>query len=525
MILIVDDKAENIFSLRRVLELNGFEVDSADSGEEALKKILDRSYSLIILDVQMPGMDGFEVAETMTGYSKTRDVPIIFLSAVNTDKKFITKGYTSGGVDYVTKPIDTDIFILKVKTLHKLYEQNRQLSEMHLNLLEEVEVRKQVERELKKTMLEQRSILESMQQIAFTMKADGDIEFVNQHWYLYSGSEKELPAIHPDDKHLVGIQQVIKKGDLFIAEIRIKNLQTGEFRYHLLKLVPVKQGEVIHKWVGTLTDIQEQKAANELLEMKVKERTEELINKNDLLEASNHELQQFASVVSHDLKEPLRKIQVFSSIIKERFLRQDEGAEENMDRVLDASRRMKDLINDLLNYSRLSVGSLFQKTDLAVLLNDIIHDLEFPINEKQATITLGHLPSILAIPGQLRQVFQNLISNALKFSKPGVTPAIVINAEIFASPDKTDYCRITVTDNGIGFDDRYVDKIFTLFQRLHDRQTYDGTGIGLAIVKKIVEKHHGTVTATGIEGVGATFILCLPLEQTTAMTQTDIITG
>src|ERR1044072_9616747 len=117
MILIVDDKAENIFSLRRTLELHHFEVDSATSGEDALKKVLNQSYSLIILDVQMPGMDGFEVAEILSGYSKAKDIPIIFLSAINTDKKFITKGYTSGGVDYVTKPVDPDIFMLKVKTL------------------------------------------------------------------------------------------------------------------------------------------------------------------------------------------------------------------------------------------------------------------------------------------------------------------------------------------------------------------------------------------------------------------------
>jgi DNA-binding response OmpR family regulator len=143
MILIVDDKAENIFSLRKTLELNSFEVDAAQSGEEALKKILHQSYSLIILDVQMPGMDGFEVAEILSGYSKAKDIPIIFLSAVNTDKKFITKGYTSGGIDYVTKPVDPDIFILRVKTLHKLYEQNRELNRIRLYLLEEVEVRKQ----------------------------------------------------------------------------------------------------------------------------------------------------------------------------------------------------------------------------------------------------------------------------------------------------------------------------------------------------------------------------------------------
>src|ERR1700761_6790631 len=164
MILIVDDKPENIFSLRRTLELNGFEVDSADSGEDALKKILKNTYTLIILDVQMPGMDGFEVADAISGYSKVQNIPIIFLSAVNTDKKFITKGYASGGVDYVTKPVDPDIFILKAKTLQRLHDQNRGLNNIRLALLEEVEVRKKAESELNKRVHELRSILESMPQ-------------------------------------------------------------------------------------------------------------------------------------------------------------------------------------------------------------------------------------------------------------------------------------------------------------------------------------------------------------------------
>jgi two-component system sensor histidine kinase/response regulator len=145
MILIVDDNPENLFSLKKVLELNSFNVDTAASGEEALKKILKNSYILIILDVQMPGMDGFEVAETISGYSKTKDVPIIFLSAVNTDKRFITRGYASGGIDYITKPVDVDILLLKVKTFYRLYEQAVELTNTQAYLREEIEFRKAAE--------------------------------------------------------------------------------------------------------------------------------------------------------------------------------------------------------------------------------------------------------------------------------------------------------------------------------------------------------------------------------------------
>lgn len=145
MILIVDDRTENILSLRKVLEKNGFEVDSAESGNEALKKILHHTYALIILDVQMPGMDGFEVAEAVLGYSKTQNIPIIFLSAVNIDKEFIRKGYKSGGMDYITKPVDTDILIFKVRTFIRLYEQNRKLLEVQESLKAEVRFRKEAE--------------------------------------------------------------------------------------------------------------------------------------------------------------------------------------------------------------------------------------------------------------------------------------------------------------------------------------------------------------------------------------------
>ena len=146
MILIVDDTPENLISLKKVLEINGFEVDTASSGEEALKKVLKRSYVLIILDVQMPGMDGFEVAQTITGFSKAKDTAIIFLSAANTDTQFVKQGYSSGGLDYIIKPVDINILLLKVKTFYRIYEQSRKLKEMKSDLLKEIEYRKDAER-------------------------------------------------------------------------------------------------------------------------------------------------------------------------------------------------------------------------------------------------------------------------------------------------------------------------------------------------------------------------------------------
>ena len=203
MILIVDDKPENIFSLKSILELHSFSVDAALNGEEALKKTLKNNYSLIILDVQMPGMDGFEVAEYLSGNNNTRDIPILFLSAVNTEKKFITKGYSSGAIDYIIKPIDPDILLLKVKTFHRLYEQNRELNLAQKKLQMEIEFRKKAQQQIQNKAQELNSILGSIPQVAFTADADGSVDFVNDHWYQYSNSYTEFPEEHPDDAFII----------------------------------------------------------------------------------------------------------------------------------------------------------------------------------------------------------------------------------------------------------------------------------------------------------------------------------
>jgi signal transduction histidine kinase len=389
MILIVDDKQENLYSLKALLRLNLYEVDTAMSGEEALKRILKNEYELIILDVQMPGMDGYEVAETITGYSRSRDIPIIFLSAVNIDKRFVTKGYASGGVDYITKPFDPDILLLKVKTFTRLYRQTRELNDI-----------------------------------------------------------------------------------------------------------------------------------KDTLEQKVQERTQALVQANKELELSNAELQQYAFIASHDLQEPLRKIITFSRLVMDRFLGGIPEALQYMNKVISSSERMRNLINDLLSYSRLAEKPRFHICNLNQLLQETMADLEVAVKEKNARIQVSQLPAIEAIPDQMRQLFQNLVSNALKFSKRDTPPVIKIWSELTDQRSLTGnpavkgaWCRIYIADNGIGFNEMYLDKIFHMFQRLHGKGEYDGTGIGLTIVKKIIQKHNGLISAESKEGEGATFVLVLPVKQ------------
>lgn len=521
MILIVDDRPENILPLKKILELHSFSVDTAESGEEALKKILKTNYAVIILDVQMPGMDGFEVANAIAGFSKARDTSIIFLSAVNTEKKFITKGYTSGGVDYLTKPVDPDILVLKVKTLHRLYKQQQELKETQKSLQKEIEVRKQAEEEIAGRMQELRLVLASLPQMAFTIGPNGGLEYVNEHWFLYSTDQTAFPQTHSDDENTWNDWEIyFKNGIEFTREIRLKELATGDYKYHLLRILPILQQGKPTRWVGTFTDIHPQKLAAELLEQKVELRTKELLNKNLELERSNHELQQFTWVVSHDLKEPLRKIQILNDLIKENYLAGNAEAIGYLDRSINSSARMTGLINDLLAYAQLSAPALFQPTDLTAIVKEILSDFEELIRKKNAVISVGSLPVIDTIPGRMRQVFQNLISNALKFSRKDVSPVINITAERIARKSvdsepsaEGGFYRVVVSDNGIGFDEKFMDRIFVIFQRLTDRTSYEGTGIGLAIAKKNMDKHNGIISAKSRVNEGSHFILILPIHQ------------
>ena len=521
MILIVDDKPENILSLKRVLELNSFNVDTALSGEEALKKILRNNYYLIILDVQMPGMDGFEVAEAITGLNKTKNIPILFLSAVNTHKKFVTKGFESGGVDYLTKPFDPDILILKVRTFYRLYEQSKKLNAAYGQLKQEIETRKQAEKVLQENVEELHSILESIPQIAFTARPDGTMEFVNQQWYRYSTNKNVFPPTPPTDRDIYDVwhEQIGDKKTVSF-EVRIKEIDSAEYTFFLLRIKPVFVQNELVKWVGTFTNIHEQKKVNEFLEKNVNERTRQLIESNRQLEASNHDLLQFASVASHDLKEPLRKIHFFTSILDERYTVEKEVA-EYLDKIKYSSKRMNLLIEDLLNFSKLSQDVSFEKTDLNAIIQEVLVDLELSIAEKKAKVeVMNKLPEIDAVPGMIRQALLNILSNALKFSNQLISPVIIIESHRVASlsilaenDDEGDFCLVKITDNGIGFDEKYLDKIFTLFQRLHAKDEYEGTGIGLTIVKKIIDKHHGIIEASSSPGKGSTFSIVLPIKQ------------
>lgn len=257
------------------------------------------------------------------------------------------------------------------------------------------------------------------------------------------------------------------------------------------------------------------------LDERVQQRTDELLQLNQDLKRSNENLQQFAYIASHDLQEPLRKIQSFGDILKEQYQTSLGDGIMYLDRMQQSAGRMSTLIKDLLNYSRISTGQeLRELVSLPVILDTVLSDLELVIRDTGAVVRIDPLPAIRGDASQLRQLFQNLLTNALKFRVTDVAPVIyvrteVISAEVIREPifptrPATFYYRIEVIDNGIGFDDRHVNRIFQLFQRLHGRNEYSGTGIGLAICEKVVANHGGAITASSQPGHGAVFRIYLP---------------
>lgn len=235
------------------------------------------------------------------------------------------------------------------------------------------------------------------------------------------------------------------------------------------------------------------------------------------LQGSNRELEQFASVASHDLQEPLRKIQAFSDRLVTKYRGQlDDTGKEYIDRIQFSAGRMRQLIEDLLTFSRVSSkGKPFASVDLNEVVRGVLADLEVRIQDTKASVVVDTLPTIEADELQMRQLFQNLLGNGLKFQRPGVPPVLELRLQNASNSilDEASWCDLTFTDNGIGFENQYAERIFQLFQRLHGRNEYEGTGMGLAICKKIVERHGGTIKADGIPGKGATFSVRLPLTQ------------
>ncbi|MFB9079264.1 response regulator [Flavobacterium procerum] len=399
-ILIVDDKKENLLSLQVILADRGYQFVEATSGKDALRILLkDQDFAIILMDVQMPLMDGFETAEMIRQSDKLKHVPIIFLTANMNASEYIFKGYQSGAVDYMIKPLSPEILQAKVMVFTELFRKNRELRI----------------------------------------------------------KEEETKALN----------EIILKANIKLSA----------------------QYEAIEK------------------------HAEELRKKNQELDA-------FTYISSHDLQEPLRKIQTFVNLILNNdYPNLSDDGKQKFDRILYATNRMRELINSLLTFSRTTiVDRKFEKTDLNTVITDVKLALQENLTEKKAVIVTDFHDKVNIIPFQFVQLMENLIHNAIKFSKTEVPLQIEIKSKFVArntvqieklSP-QYDYCHISFGDNGIGFEPEHSEKIFGVFQKLHGKDVYEGTGIGLAIVKKIVENHNGHINATGEPMQGAIFNIYIP---------------
>lgn len=331
--------------------------------------------------------------------------------------------------------------------------------------------------------------------------------------------------VHPDDIQLVyeGFEEAVRKEENFALEYRVKNAGTGQFEWFKVLAVPRYEDKVLKGFIGTAMNIEQQKSFANNLKSEVEVRTRELADSNIQLEKMNKELQSFAYISSHDLQEPLRKIQMFTEVLLDsEFNNISEKGKKKFEKIQSAANRMQSLIADLLAYSRTDTEKrVFERVDLKTIVNEVQNDLIEEFTTKEGKVTVLRNCELEVVPFQFRQLIYNLISNSLKYAKKTEAPIINIEAEIvneltingMVLKKNEPFAKITITDNGIGFENQFSDKIFEVFQRLHGKQEYIGTGIGLAIVKKIVQNHNGYISAKGETNVGSVFQIFIPERQ------------
>jgi PAS domain S-box-containing protein len=503
-ILLVDDHPANVVALEAILAPLGHELVTASSGEEALRQLLRRDFALILLDVQMAGLDGFQTASLIKQRPRSRYIPIIFITAVGRDAAHVFRGYSEGAVDYLVKPFDPDILRSKTQVFVELYLKEEQLK-AQAKLLREHErdalLRAGEER--------YRHLLDVMPQSIWASDAQGRITFWNRAGLEYLGHEPGTvtgeslwSALHPEDRASVreAFEEGFARKEPFERQIRLRRASDGTYRWHLARVVPERgsDGEgadagAITGWIAAATDIDDQKKAEQVLREAIGLRED------------------FLSVASHELRTPLTSLRLEVENLL-RFARRNAGQATGdvitrTERIDTQAARLNHLIDELLDVSRIAAGRLelkIEEVDLVAVVDEVRTRLGDEARRRGCVLDVRGLERAVGAwdASRLDQVITNLLSNAIKY---GAGKPVEITVDVTG-----DRAVLAVHDHGLGIPAEDQDRIFRRFERAASSRNYAGIGLGLWIVKQIVEALGGTVTVDSRPDLGATFTVELP---------------
>lgn len=504
-ILMVDDRPGNLLSLKGVLERPDYNLVSALSGEDALNLILRQDFAVILLDVAMPGMDGFEVASTIKQRERFKNIPIIFVTASVHHIEWIFKAYSVGAVDFLHKPLDPHAVRAKVAVFVELYRQKQQLKR-HAAKIQEFE-RREHELEVARLRIESdrryRHLAEAIPHVVWTASAEGELEYFNQRWFEITGVDEKSSwgsgwnsVLHPEDveKFAAQWESALRAGKAFQMEFRLRKAD-GSYCWYRNRALPEKDasGRVV-RWVGTLTDVDEEKRAHQELQGAIRLRDE------------------FMSVASHELRTPLSALQLQLQSVQR--LLQQVGVEspnghvtKKLGTAVRQTQRLAKLIDNLLDVSRIEQGKLelqLENFDLADAVQEVVERFRDEAAREGCELNISSQP----VPGRwdrlrIEQVITNLVSNSIKYG-PGKPITLCVE------PLDEGLATITIQDEGIGIEPDKVKHIFNRFERAVPTRHYGGLGLGLYIVRQIVLEHGGQVEVESRPGAGSRFVITLP---------------
>jgi len=507
-ILVVDDREDKLLAMEAILSSLGQNLVRARSGKEALRQLLNQEFAVILMDVSMPTMDGFETAAMIRKRPRTEKTPIIFITSINTSENHVARGYELGAVDYMLTPIVPDILRAKISVLIDLHNQAELIRQQGERLRQMEQSRH--ERALAEAT--DRLEAETRRNRFFTLALDllaiaGFDDFfiqLNPVWENTLGfsanelkSKSLLEFVHPEDRTATAEQ--LTRIKLGTAPDRFENrylCSDCSFRWLSWTAAPFAPEQLVYIFARDIT-------ARKAAENEIKNLNGELECRVRDLTDANNELEAFNYSISHDLRAPLRSIRSFSQ-----FLREDpdvklgESATDYLLRIERAAKYMDVLLLDLLQYSRLSRAEMkLTPVDLESAVDDVVTSIGPEVQERTAKINVRRpLGAVMAHSATLRQVVYNLISNSLKFVEPEQPPKI----DIYSEP-AGEYLRVWIVDQGIGIPPQFHKRIFGLFQRLHSAEAFPGTGVGLALVRRGVERMEGHIGLESDEGQGSRF--------------------